>query len=96
MSREPIVKRAFVMAAVGLAVALLGRFGVVVPPVVANNLIEVGAVVAPLAFAWWVRRHTTATKDPRANDGTPLVPAYTPSEQGEHSPAKGEAATPEA
>lgn len=75
MERQPVVNRAFIVAAVALVVAALGKAGVVVPEDVAGNLIEVAAVLAPLAVAYWARRHVTPVKDPRNADGAPLVPA---------------------
>ena len=74
MERQPVVNRAFIVAAVALVVAALGKAGVVVPRDVAGNLVEVAAVLAPLAVASWARRHVTPVKDPRDADGNPLTP----------------------
>lgn len=74
MTRQPVVNRAFIVAALGLVVAALGKAGVVVPRDVADDLIEVAVVVAPLALAYWARRHVTPVKDPRDTDGNPLTP----------------------
>lgn len=74
MERQPVVNRAFIIAAVALVVAALGKAGVVVPRDVAANLVEVAAVLAPLAVAYWARRHVTPVKDPRDNAGNPLTP----------------------
>lgn len=74
MTRQPVVNRAFIVAALGLVVAALGKAGVVVPRDVADDLIEVAVVVAPLALAYWARRHVTPVKDPRDADGNPLTP----------------------
>lgn len=75
MERQPVVNRAFIVATVGLLVAALGKAGVVVPEDVAANLVEVAAVLAPIAVAYWARRHVTPVKDPRDADGEPLVRA---------------------
>lgn len=74
MERQPVVNRAFIVASVALVVAALGKAGVVVPRDVADDLIEVAVVVAPLALAYWARRHVTPVKDPRDADGNPLTP----------------------
>ena len=74
MERQPVVNRAFIVAAVGLAVAALAKAGVVVPKDVATNLVEVAAVLAPIALAYWARRHVTPVKDPRDADGNQLTP----------------------
>lgn len=71
--RQPVVTRAFVVAAISLIVAALGQAGVVVPKDVADQLTEVLAVLAPLAVAYWARRHVTPVADPRDVDGAPLV-----------------------
>jgi hypothetical protein len=73
MQRQPVVRRAFVVASIALVVAALSKAGVVVPADVSGNLVEVVAVLAPLAVAYWARRHVTPVNDPRAGDGTPLV-----------------------
>jgi hypothetical protein len=73
MQRQPVVNRAFIVAAIALVVAALAKAGVVIPADISTNLVEVGAVLAPLAVAYWARRHVTPVNDPRAGDGTPLV-----------------------
>jgi hypothetical protein len=73
MQRQPVVSRAFIVAAIALVVAALAKAGVVVPANISDNLVEVAAVLAPLALAYWARRHVTPVDDPRAGDGTPLV-----------------------
>ncbi|GAA2843945.1 hypothetical protein Acy02nite_68550 [Actinoplanes cyaneus] len=77
MSRQPVVSRAAIVAAVGLIVALLSHFGIAIPEDIREGVIEVLAVAAPLVAAYWARGHVTPTADPRAEDGTPLVPAST-------------------
>lgn len=74
MERQPVVNRAFIVAAVALVAAALGKAGVVIPKDVAGNLVEVAAVLAPLAVAYWARRHVTPVKDPKDAHGTALVP----------------------
>lgn len=76
MQRQPVVNRAFIVAAVALVVAALGKAGVMVPKDVAGNLVEVAAVLAPIALAYWARRHVTPVKDPRDGDGNPLTPDH--------------------
>ena len=74
MERQPVVNRAFIVAAVGLTAAALAKAGVVVPKDVATNIVEVAAVLAPIALAYWARRHVTPVKDPRDAAGNQLTP----------------------
>lgn len=92
MSRQPIVTRAAIVAAVALTVAILGRFGVVVPPDTATHIVELLAVAAPFALAYWARRHTTPLTDPRDANGRPLVPVETASDLhgGVETPAQAD------
>ena len=82
VERQPVVNRAFVVAAVALVVAVLAKAGVVVPKDVAGNLVEVAAVLAPIAVAYWARRHVTPVKDPRDATGNPLAPVADGAEVG--------------
>lgn len=75
MPRQPLVTRAAIVAVVGLIVAILGRYGIVIPPEIRDHSVEMIAVVGPLVAAYWARRHVTPASDPRDDAGRPLVPA---------------------
>lgn len=75
MNRQPIVNRALILAGLALAYVALARFGVEVPPDVKGAVEDFALVAAPLALAYWSRRHTTPAKDPQDANGSPLVPA---------------------
>jgi hypothetical protein len=60
MTSNPLFNRAAVVAVVALVVSVLAQFGVVVPEEIQNRLIEVIAIVGPLAVAWWAHRHQKA------------------------------------
>jgi hypothetical protein len=80
--REPLFQKATVVTIVGSVVALLAAFGVHVRPELADAAIQLGTIallLLPIVTAWVARRHVTPIADPRAADGTPLVPASTPS-----------------
>lgn len=69
MTHRTAITRATVASAVALLVALLGVFGVDVPPSVASHLVEVGAVVVPAAVGVWYARQ--ARKAPTARPTAP-------------------------
>lgn len=75
MSRQPLITRAAIVAVMGLIVAILGRYGVMVPPEIRDHSVEVIAIVGPLVAAYWARRHVTPVADPRDANARPLVPA---------------------
>ncbi|MFG3715812.1 hypothetical protein [Micromonospora sp. NPDC047730] len=74
MNRQPIVNRALVVAGLGLVYAILAHFGITLPPGIREAVEAFALAAAPLAVAYWSRRHTTPTKDPRDASGTPLAP----------------------
>lgn len=81
IARQPILTRALVVAVIALGAAILGRYGVTIPPDIRVPLAEVVAVAAPIALALWARRHTTPLADPRDATGRPLIVADTATEQ---------------
>lgn len=80
MTPRTAITRATIAAGVALLVYALKLFGVEVPSDVANNLVEVGAVVAPLAFAWYAARAHRAVKqaNARPTEGDTTPPNATP------------------
>ncbi|MDG4801733.1 hypothetical protein [Micromonospora sp. WMMD980] len=75
MNRQPIVNRAAIVSVVTAIVAILASFGVAVPDDVRLAVVELVAIAAPFAVAYWARRHTTPVDDPQDANGSPLVPA---------------------
>ncbi|MGC5319322.1 hypothetical protein ACPXB5_11350 [Micromonospora arida] len=96
MSRNPLLIRACAVAAVGILAAFAEARGVPLPPLVRDNLTEAAIAAAPFVLAFWGRRKVTPVSDPRSADGTPLVPAPTPSDLGGIVPDGSEAAQPRA
>ncbi|MEV0267730.1 hypothetical protein AB0H43_03060 [Hamadaea sp. NPDC050747] len=100
MTKSPI-SRAAIVAGVSVIVWALARFGVAVPPEIADNLTEVLAVAAPLVYAFWESRHQKAA---RAKADTPVTEAAprpadeadTPADQAEgvEASARGGSAPP--
>ncbi|MEU4568654.1 hypothetical protein [Micromonospora sp. NPDC023956] len=88
MTRQPILTRALIVSALGLVYAVLAHFGVELPPEIKDRFEEFAVVAAPLAVAYWSRRHTTPVADPRAEDGRPLEPTpASPDATAEDAPA---------
>lgn len=85
VSREIVLRRSAIVAAVGVLAALLALFGVDLDPATRDRLVDVLVVVLPvvlpLASALWARLHVTPVIDPRDQMGQPLVPAY-PADHG--------------
>jgi hypothetical protein len=74
LNRQPILNRAAVVAVVGVAVAALKHYGVVIPDAESGAVVDLVTVGGPLVLAVWAARHVTPVKDPKAADGTPLMP----------------------
>ncbi len=76
--RQPILTRALILAALGVVWAVLAHYAAPVPPTIREAVDAFALAGVPLALAYWARRHTTPTADPRDAQGTPLVPATGP------------------
>jgi hypothetical protein len=80
LDREPLLTRAGIVSIVAVVVALLGTFGVHLTPQLQDGIVQLLtllAILGPLVAAYLARKHVTPVADPRADDGTPLVPEAT-------------------
>lgn len=76
MEREPLAVRAAVVVAVTAVIHMLVVLGVI--PLTAEQEAQVAMAVGALGtvvVVVWSRGKVTPVDDPRAGDGTPLVPA---------------------
>jgi hypothetical protein len=74
-NRYPILNRAAVVAVVGVAVAALRHYGVVIPDAESGAVVDLVTVGGPLVLAVWAARHVTPVADPKTAQLVPLVPA---------------------
>ncbi len=82
MTREPVALSTLLTAAVAAVLAaLVGLDVLVLTP--EETALVMGAVTALVALAGgvWARARATPTVDPRADDGTPLVPIPVPDDE---------------
>ena len=72
MQNEPVITANGIVAFVSAVIVLAISFGAPITEAQKAAIIGVVVIVAPLAAAWYIRRHTTSLADPRDADGAPL------------------------
>lgn len=73
-SEQPVLTAASLVALGAAILALLVAFGIPVTPGQVEAILGLITVVAPFAVALLTRKHVTPVVNPKAADGTPLVP----------------------
>ena len=82
MTREPVALSTLLTAAVAAVLAALVGLGVItLTPEQTGLVVAAVTAVVALGGAVWARARVTPTVDPRADDGTPLVPIPVPDDE---------------
>lgn len=59
--REPLLNRGLIVALASAAIGIAVAAGVPIPDALREAILYAVGVAAPLALAWWARRHVTPT-----------------------------------
>ena len=74
MNREPLLKKALWVTAIGAVIAVLVSAGVPISDELRDAILKLVAALLPIITAIWARGSVTPVEDPRDDEGEPLTP----------------------